>query len=171
MRIPPALSSVGAAVLGCLLLAPPALAANGERTPLNLPAEPSGRAAQAGSASSASTGIVRTIVGLAVVLAVIYGLHWLLKQVKASRESSASGAGLATLATLPLGPSRSLHLVRAGGEIVLLGAGEAGVTPIRIYSELEARALGLLEDDGDVLPAPGPNGGWMAELRRRTVIR
>jgi flagellar biogenesis protein FliO len=90
---------------------------------------------------------VRTIVGLATWSAPIYGLYWILKQVKASREETASGNGLKTLATLPLGTNRSLHLVRAGEEVVLVGAGEHGVTPIRTYSETEARALGLLEDD------------------------
>ena len=49
------------------------------------------------------------------------------------------------LATLPLGPNRSLHLVRAGDEVVLVGAGEHGVTPIRTYTQAEARALGLLD--------------------------
>src|SRR4029079_18191233 len=96
------------------------------------------------STPGASGGsLVRTFIGLAIVLAVIYGLYWVLKQVKASREERSSGSGLGTLATLPLGPNRSLHLVRAGGEVVLLGVGEAGVTPIRTYGEHEARALGL----------------------------
>ncbi len=87
---------------------------------------------------------MRTIVGLAVVIGVIYGLTWVLKQIKASKAESttATGGGLETLATLPLGTNRTLHLVRAGDEVVLLGSGEAGVTPIRTYSEAEARALG-----------------------------
>ena len=55
-----------------------------------------------------------------------------------------SASGLKTLATLPLGPNRSMQLVRAGNEVVLVGVGEAGVTPIRTYGEHEARALGLL---------------------------
>ena len=119
---------------------------------------------------------MRTIVGLAVVIGVIYGLYWILKQVKASREETASGEGLETLATLPLGTNRSLHLVRAGQEIVLVGAGEHGVTPIRTYSEAEARALGLLER-GDGRDRRGAQAGPQAtvnlldQLRRRTVIR
>src|SRR5829696_674294 len=132
------------AVVGCLLSAPVAFAADGENTKLNLSAdEPVAKAAQSGGG-----GLVRTIVGLAVVLGVIYGLHWLLKQVKKSKDSAASGPGLETLATLPLGTNRSLHLVRVGGEIVLLGAAEHAVTPIRRYSEADARAMGLLD------PAP-----------------
>jgi flagellar protein FliO/FliZ len=146
MRIPPAIRLVGAALLGLLLLAPAAFAADGEGTPLHL-TEPTSTPARA--AGSASGGLVRTIVGLAVVIGVIYGLYWILKQVKASREEGASGVGLHTLATLPLGQNRAMHLVRAGTEVVLVGVGEAGVTPIRTYGEHEARELGLLVDEDD----------------------
>src|SRR6476646_9198036 len=89
-------------------------------------------------------GLVRTFVGMAIVLAVIYGLYWVLKQVKASRETAASGQGLESVATIPLGSNRSLHLVRAGRELVLLGVSEQSVVQIRAYSEEEARALGLI---------------------------
>ena len=181
------MSSAGAAVLGCLLLAPAALAADGESTPLNLPSSaPKVNASQA-AGPSAGGGLVRTIVGLAIVIAVIYGLYWVLKQVKASREERASGQGLGTLATLPLGPNRSLHLVRAGGEVVLLGVGEGGVTPIRTYGEHEARALGLIGDDEEPKdPTPGaglpgvptarPSLGQalrrsLDDLRAKTVIK
>ena len=175
MRISPAFKSAGTAVLGLFLLAPAALAADGERTPLKL-SDPDAAPAQA--ASSTGGGLVRTIVGLAIVIGVIYGLYWILKHVKAAREESASGDGLTTLATLPLGTNRSIHLVRAGNEIVLVGAGEHGVTPIRTYSEAEARALGLLpSDDEDVFEAtladetPRKDGSFLANLRRMTVIR
>jgi flagellar protein FliO/FliZ len=158
MRLPAAIPSAGAAVLGTLLSASSALAADGESTPLNLERTPKVDASQA-AGSSAGGGLVRTIVGLAIVIAVIYGLYWVLKQVKSSREERASGSGLGTLATLPLGPNRSLHLVRAGGEVVLLGVGEGGVTAIRTYGEHEARALGLIVDeDGDDADPKGPKG-------------
>jgi hypothetical protein len=57
-----------------------------------------------------------------------------------------------------------------------VGAGEHGVTPIRTYSEAEARTLGLLEDvvEAEVADAPEPGSrraGFLDELRRRTVIR
>jgi flagellar protein FliO/FliZ len=173
MQISPALKSAGAAVLGLLLLAPAALAADGESTPLDLSQPTAKTAAQ----SSAGGGLVRTIVGLAVVIGVIYGLYWVLKQVKASREEKAHGSGLQTLATLPLGQNRSMQLIRAGDEVVLVGVGEGGVTPIRTYGEHEARALGLLADDNDapaetiVLPADTARPGLLESLRRKTVIR
>jgi flagellar protein FliO/FliZ len=132
-----------AACAGMLLAAPQALAApTGESTPLDLPS--------AGPTQTASSGggLVRTFVGLAIVLAVIYGLYWVLKQVKASRETAASGQGLESVATIPLGPNRALHLVRAGRELMLLGVAEHAVVPIRAYREDEARALGLIDGLG-----------------------
>jgi flagellar protein FliO/FliZ len=192
MTIRPALMSAGTALVGCLLLAPAAFAADGESARLGLPAAQPAKDA-AGTADAASGGIVRTIVGLAVVLAVIYGLYWVLKQVRASREESGTGHGLQALATLPLGGNRSLQLVRAGHEIVLVGVGEGGVTPVRTYSEAEARALGLLPDEDDDRDDPPAAGlarrgtaaaiftgkptvrEWLRrcieDLRRKTVIR
>jgi flagellar protein FliO/FliZ len=173
MQIRPAISS---ALVGLLLFAPTALAAgDGEDTPLNL--DSSDGASQA--AGSTGGGLVRTIVGLAVVIAVIYGLYWVLKQVKASREERASGSGLTPIATLPLGGNRSLQLVRAGGEVVMVGVSENGVTPIRSYSEAEARTLGLLSDEGDPVVASRTDAELavtgkrtlLDRLRDKTVIR
>jgi flagellar protein FliO/FliZ len=141
------------AVLGFCLLAfacpafaftPPAKS-GGENTPLNL--SPSSAATHTTSTGGAS--IVRTIVGLAIVIAVIWGLAWILRQVKAGREGgrdSDQAAGLASVATLTLGSGRSVHLVRAGSEYVLLGSAEHGLVPISRYTEQQARDAGLLTD-------------------------
>lgn len=139
-----------AAVLSLLLSAPVALAAPGtpgvgEDTPLDLPAEAAKNQAQAAGAGSGS--LVRTFVGLAVVIAVIYGLSWVMRQVKASREERTFGHGLRPAATIALGPNRALHLVHAGSELVLVGVAEQGVTPIRTYTHAEAVTLGLIDDD------------------------
>jgi flagellar protein FliO/FliZ len=154
----------------------------GENTPLNLPLQSSQHSASTPGTSGGS--LVRTFVGLAIVLAVIYGLYWILKQVKSSREASASGSGLANLATLPLGPNRAVHLVRSGRDYVLVGASEHGVTPLRTYSEEEALGAGLIGQDveydaeGNELSAPAPartkkSGALIKdiveEMRRRTV--
>ena len=172
MRIHPAFKSAGAAVLGSLLLAPVAFAADGERTPLNLSPDTKEETTKAASGG----GLVRTIVGLAIVIGVIYGLYWVLKQVKTSREASAEGTGLETIATLPLGQNRAMHLIRAGDEVVLVGVGEHGVTPIRTYGEHEARALGLLaaDDTGEPILLPAATvdkPGFLESLRRITVIK
>jgi flagellar protein FliO/FliZ len=149
-------------------------AATGEKTPVNLN---DGAHTAKVPGGSAGGSLVRTFVGLAIVIAVIYGLYWVLKQVKASREEKASGEGLTAVATLPLGPNRSLQLVRAGRELVLVGVSEHGVTPVRTYSEEEADAIGLLDLDGgdDDLGSGGGNGSGsplgrvIDDLRRRTV--
>lgn len=145
-----AATKVAVLLLGAALLAPScALAASaakgsakgdGESLPLNL------TSTTAKSSTSSSTGgdLVRTIVGLAIVLAVIWGITWVLRQVKNGREGKAAGAGLTSLATLPLGSGRSMHLVRAGNDYVLVGVGEHGVVPIHRYTEQQARDAGLL---------------------------
>jgi flagellar protein FliO/FliZ len=172
MKIRPILHALVATVMCGLLIPASALAADGESTPLNLPSAQ--KTAQT-AAPGASGGLVRTIVGLAIVLAVIYGLYWVLKQVKSSRETTATGSGLKTVATLPLGTNRSLHLVRAGDEVHLLAAGEGGMTQLRTYREPEARALGLLEDEVvEARAAKGngaPLGRILDEIRRKTVIK
>jgi flagellar protein FliO/FliZ len=156
------LYGLAAAISCALLVAPAALAAStttttpsGEDTPLNLD-----RPAKAVEHSAGDGGIVRMIVGLAVVIGVILGLHWILKQVKTGREQRSTGGGLDVLSTLQLGPGRALYLVRAGSEIVLVGTGEHGVTPVRVYSEDEAQMLGLLDgldglDDSGIGGAAG----------------
>jgi flagellar protein FliO/FliZ len=135
------------------LLTSPLLAVtapHGENAPLDL-------ANSTTSAHSAGGGsLVRTIVGLAIVLAVIFGLRWVLKQVKASREERGGATGLSAIGSLPLGSNRSLHVVRAGREVLVVGSGEQGVTAVRSYGEEEARALGLLEETAAGEPSPAP---------------
>jgi flagellar protein FliO/FliZ len=176
------LHAIAAGVACALLTAPAALAATstnatGENTPLRLDPAPAAQHSTGGGG-----GIVRTIVGLAVVIGVIFGLHWILKQVKGSRESRSTGAGLEPLSTLALGPGRALHLVRAGSEIVLLGCAEHAVTPLRVYSEEEARTVGLLTatatsgdagDAGDNADSePGPlNAGPASPPNVRDLLR
>ena len=135
-----------------LLWACPALAAGTnagtstsfENTPVDLskPSSPTG--------ISAGGSIIRSLLALAVVLGIIYGLYWLMKQARASKDP-ATGYGLEQVAHLPLGPNRSVALVRVGAELHLLGVSEHGITGIRIYSEEEAYELGL--------PFDGPDDG------------
>ena len=78
---------------------------------------------------------------------------------------------------MPLGPNRALHLVRAGREIVLIGTAEHTVTPIRRYSEDEARALGLIDAPtisvGATLESlePVQPKGFIEILRSKTVVK
>ena len=180
MRIPPFIYGAASAALSVVLLAPAvALGATGtgENTPLSLPAD---GGAKKVTTASGSGSLVRTFVGLAIVLAVIYGIAWVLKQVKRSKEERGQGTSLETTAVVALGPNRSLHLVRAGRELVLVGVAEHGVTPIRTYTEDEAIDLGLIGEDADLdsmgVPAaqtPTRAGAvrWLDRLKDRTVRR
>jgi flagellar protein FliO/FliZ len=146
-----AVATAAAAAGSCLLaFACPAAAftpstkVGGENTPLSLSSTTGGSHA---TTSSGGASIVRTIVGLAIVIAVIWGLAWILRQVKAGKEggrgSGQSSEGLASVAALTLASGRSVHLVRAGSDYVLLGSTEHGVAPIHRYTEEEAQEAGL----------------------------
>ncbi|HWH95651.1 MAG TPA: flagellar biosynthetic protein FliO [Baekduia sp.] len=186
-----ALSAAVAAALLCVLTAPASVLAAGqdpygENTPLNLPADAAAKTADVGGGGG---GLARTFVGLAVVVAVIYGLTWVLRQMKksSSGELGTHGIGLSTEASMPLGPNRSVHLIRAGRELVLVGSAEHGIVPIRTYTEDEARDLGLLgaaqlgaaagDIDGDATVLPATAGGKakllfsdaLDKLRERTA--
>ncbi|MEH3055278.1 MAG: flagellar biosynthetic protein FliO [Patulibacter minatonensis] len=148
----------------------------GEQTPLNLPDD----VGTSGDGGGSGGGLARTIVGLLIVIAVIYGISWVLKTLKSSRDAESSGDGLESSATLTLGPGRAVHLVRAGNEWLLLGVTDGGIHALRTYTEAEARAAGLPIDDedagGELRPAPkggagaGPNA-FVERLRDLTVRR
>jgi flagellar protein FliO/FliZ len=146
-------------------------AGSGENTPLNLSG--SGTHATHVSGGGGST-IVRTVVGLFIVIVVIYGIAWILRQAKKGRAGRACGKALRPIASMPLGSGRSLQLVRAGNDVLLVGVAEHGVTPIRRYTEAEAIEAGLeLNDDDEFVPgSPSeerPLGRVVDALRRMTV--
>jgi flagellar protein FliO/FliZ len=125
------------------------------------------------SSGSLSGTVIRTIIGLLVVIAVIYGLSWILKQARAAKNPTL-GDGLAQVASLPLGPNRSLALVRVGAELHLLGVAEHGITSVRVFTEEEAYELGI-PFDPDEFDGSGGAGGvtpvqrMVDSLRRFTV--
>lgn len=170
------------AAIATALTAPSAAAGEAfarDETPL--PAGVVGDTGQAGAeqASSGSSGsFVRMIVGLAVVLAVIYGLYWLAKVYRKTKLRGQSDGRLEVVATTALGPNRSVHLIRVGEELVLVGAAEHGVTKLRVYGPDEAALLApLLEASATVqrlAPPRRPAGGRrlaqkVDDLRWRTV--
>lgn len=82
----------------------------------------------------ASGGAIwRMLLGLLFVLGVIYAVHWLLKNYSKSRFpgiASSGGGAIDVIATQPLAANRTLHLVRVGGEVVLIGATETNITQL-----------------------------------------
>ena len=101
----------------------------------------------------------------------IFGLRWVLKQVKASREERSHGRGLSQMASLPLGSNRSLHVVRAGSEVLVVGSGEHGVTPVRAYTEAEAQALGIFEEEDPAPPAANATASRALDTLRGWTVR
>jgi flagellar protein FliO/FliZ len=128
----------------------------------------SGTPTHAASGSLSGT-IVRTIVALLVVIAVIYGLTWLLKQSRSTKKVASVGDGLVQIASMPLGPNRSVSLIRVGAELHLLGVAESGVTGIRVFTE-EAYELGI-PFDPDEFETPGRGGGAAPAQRVVDVLR
>jgi len=133
----------------------------GENTQLHLSG--GSVATHAASSSGGGASIIRTIVGLFIVIAVIYGIAWIMKHAKKSK-SRPSGHGLSQVASLPLGGGRSVAVVRAGREVLVVGVAENGVTPIRSYSEAEAIALGI------EVPPEKPEGFDQAEKPSDRVL-
>jgi flagellar protein FliO/FliZ len=165
--------SRGVVLTGALTLwhSVPALAATGESTPLNLGGGSSSPHHVGGGSGSS---IVRTIVGLFIVIAVIYGVAWILRRVKRSGSGRAKGTALNSVASMPLGSGRSIHIVRAGSDVLVVGVGEHGVTPIQRYTEAEAIEAGLElnDEDDDFIETPQeerPFGRAVEILRRMTV--
>jgi flagellar protein FliO/FliZ len=167
-RLRPALRAYAATA--ALALAFPTLAlADGfkrDRTPL--PAG-IGDASDPTPVHAGGGSYLRLLVGLVIVVALIFGIYRLLK--RANRGSAGGQAGgLAVVATVPLGPSRSVHLVRVGPELVLVGSAEHGVTRLRVYDADEAAEL-LDAIDGGASFAPVSVASALDVLRRRTARR
>jgi flagellar biosynthetic protein FliO len=102
------------------------------------PDSPTTTKASAGGGGS----IVRMLMGLAVVGGLIYGIHWLLRKWGRSRAQGIGGSSgvIDVVATTPLSQGRSLHLIRVGQELVLVGATEQSITRL---GEVDGRSLGL----------------------------
>jgi flagellar biosynthetic protein FliO len=144
-------------------VAPSAEAAGFRRDRTPLPADVSGAGgAHASTQVGSGTGsaALHMLLGLAIVLALIFGLYKLLKRSAAKNDKTVRDDGwIGVLSSTPLAPSRSLHLVQVGDELVLVGSSEQSVTPIRVYTPDEARRLGIDPRTHQMLPPAAPSRG------------
>jgi flagellar protein FliO/FliZ len=89
--------------------------------------------------------LLRLLVGLGVVVGLIGAVWYVMKRVQRSRYPAMDDrnpAGLIdVLATTSLGPNRSLHLVKVGEEIVLVGSTDHAVAPITRIGAEDAASL------------------------------
>lgn len=154
----------------------PAASAAGYRDRTPLPRSVSNPTPTPAPSHSAIDGgtILRTLLGLAVVLGIVYGIYWLLRTYGRSKGARSDGR-MDVVATTALGPTRALHLVRVGDELILVGAAESAVTPIRVYADEDAERLDALLGGGDAPFRPaggGTPGSWssfVGDLRRRSA--
>ena len=130
--------------------------------------------------TSSGGAFVRLIVGLFIVIAVIFGVYWLLTSYNKSKKGGAgSGStGIDVVTTAPLGPNRNIHLVRVGDELLLVGSAEQAITRLRTYTPEQSRRLEQhLEGSGAQLRplSSGSTAGLpplarlVEGLRRRTI--
>jgi flagellar protein FliO/FliZ len=102
-------------------------------------------------------GLVRGVIGFVVVIGSILVISKLLKANQkrkhgyVPRGRARDGGLVEVISTTPLGPNRQLHLVRIGDEVILVGSGEGGITPLRKFDEDEAIALGVVAPEDATL--------------------
>jgi flagellar protein FliO/FliZ len=108
---------------------------------------------------SAGGGLVRGVIGFVVVIGAILVVAKLLKTNQkrknggyVPRGRGRDGGLVEVVSTTPLGPNRQLHLVRIGDEVILVGSGEGGITPLRKFDEGEAIALGVISPEETLEP-------------------
>lgn len=138
-----------------------------DQTPL--PASVSGAEQSPASQGGGGSSLVRMIVGLAIVVGVIYGVYWLLRASARSKARRNDG-GIDVVATAALGPNRSVHLLRLGGELVLVGSAEHGVTSLRVYAPEEAARLGLDHSGPGDSALAGSQAREVASARSRNML-
>jgi flagellar biosynthetic protein FliO len=82
----------------------------------------------------------------ALVLALLYGVLWLVKRYYGRQASAPKGAGIVLMQTAQLGPGRALHLVGVGSKTLLLGATSQQVS---LLAELDPEDLEVEPDRSD----------------------
>jgi flagellar protein FliO/FliZ len=146
-----------------LLAASPARAATRYTNGTLLPAavRHAGHSSAVGAVvSGTGDAAVHMLLGLAIVCALIFALYKILRRTAGKNDRKVRDDGwMQVVSSTPLAPSRSLHLVRVGEEVVLLGSSEQSLTTIRVYSPQEARALGVDATSIEASKPVGPDGG------------
>lgn len=143
MRLsPPRLVAAGRAlaILAATALATGAAPALGATTTTTKKVDPESLPIPEGSSSPTSLSgggggtLLRLGLGLVVVVGLIAGVWFVMKRIQRSRYPALDERGgssvIDVVATTSLGPNRTLHLVRIGEEIVLVGATDHSVNAV-----------------------------------------
>lgn len=78
--------------------------------------------------------LAKTVGGLILVLALLFGLVWILRRVSPAAGAMANGR-FRMVAKLPLGPRKWLGLVELGGRLLVIGVSEAGIRHIETIED------------------------------------
>lgn len=114
---------------------------------VNFPAALAHAAAQSQSASADMSALLRLTLALAVVLAAIAGLAWLLRRV--GRFNRSANGQLRILCGLPVGSRERIVLVQVGKTQLLLGVAPGRVQTLHVLNEpIEAPPWGTAGEDG-----------------------
>jgi flagellar protein FliO/FliZ len=117
-----------------------------------------------GSGASVSL-ILRMLLLLILAAAAIYGVVYFLK--RASRPSEQRDPNLRLLSSVHLGSNRFIHAVSVGSRVLLLGAGDGGVSLITEIADQDTINAMLLEDSRkSAETASGRFPDFKAMLRR-----
>lgn len=152
MRLSPPRTSVAgwaaAIVTFVVTLAFTALPAHAQTA--TAPKDPESQLIPEGSAAPTSIGgdgggtLLRLGLGLVVVMGLIAAVWYVMKRVQRSRFPALeerAGALIDVVTTTQLGPNRSVHLIRVGEEMVLVGSTDHSVTPLARLGAEDALAL------------------------------
>lgn len=102
---------------------------------LALPAGPALAAAAPAATTEGVVGqIVQLLLGLGLVVALIFGLAWLLRRLQ-NQAGPRGNQAIQLLASQPLGARERLLLVQVGQEQVLLGLTAGRITPLHVLRE------------------------------------
>jgi len=138
---------------------------------------PEGSAAPTSLSGEGGGTMLRLGIGLIVVMGLIAAVWYVLKRIQRSRypaldEKGGAGTGglIDVVTTTSLGPNRSLHLVRVGDELVLIGSTDHGVTSLAHLGVTEsARVVDAAMPGRSGATASTPSGGRRMDDHARSA--
>lgn len=94
--------------------------------------------------------LLQALLSLALVIALIYGVYWLLRRVGPGRMGAGPRGPAELLQSVPLHGGYVLHVVRVGQKLLALTCGPGGVAATEVPPAAKAAAA----EDGDEGAAP-----------------
>ena len=144
-----------------------------DKTPLSAAVTKSDGSTPTSTVHDAGSAFGRMIIGLAIVIAVIYGVYWLLKKTARTRGKLSPGRDdvIQLMATTVLAPNRALHLVRIADEYLLIGSAEGTITRLRSYSAPPSPGLEPEQSLRSLAPAAKATGTKPIDRLRSWTVR